>query len=168
MFKSIVLIIFIIFSTNIFSQSKEPDKKTEEFLKAARNNNVEKVEELLNKGVDINARDDRGQTALMKAAIFQALDTFQFLLDNGADLWLKTPATTWGRGETREGEDVLQIAKMYKINNIIELIKDHIARQFYEGRKPHFLKEETVNDTTLRQEEIGAKYIKYMKKILSN
>jgi len=56
---------------------------------AAKNGNIERINTLLKEGVDINAKDARGKTALMYAALFSntisSFETVKFLLENEAN-----------------------------------------------------------------------------------
>merc|ERR1712137_741412 len=60
---------------------------TWELFHAAGNNNVKKLTELLNLGVDINQRDTgTGNTALHQAAMKGQKHALFFLVDQGADI----------------------------------------------------------------------------------
>lgn len=86
-------------------RSKEANVKS--FLIAACKGNVEILSEYLKK-IDVNATDDKGQTALMCAASYGRNDALRFLLDNGADRNMKDKdgwtamkwAYEYGHGET--------------------------------------------------------------------
>lgn len=64
-------------------------KKTMEspdtLLKAAKENRVSRVEELLTQGTEINAVDHRGYSALMLAAYSDSDEAVHYLLSHGAD-----------------------------------------------------------------------------------
>lgn len=61
-----------------------------DLIEAAKAGNIEKLQLLVNSGVDINSKDkEHGATALMVAAFFGNLDEVKFLLDNGADATIK-------------------------------------------------------------------------------
>ena len=55
-------------------------------MRAALDGNTEEVKELINRGADINQRDDNGRTALMFAAINTHYETMKVLLESGADV----------------------------------------------------------------------------------
>lgn len=57
-----------------------------EWQEATRCGNLEKVRELLEQGMDIDARDGHGQTALMNAAHAGQLELARLLIEKGAAL----------------------------------------------------------------------------------
>ena len=57
-----------------------------DLVNAATLGNIERVRNLLNNGVDINASTYYGDTALMAASNWGHIDTVQLLLDRGADI----------------------------------------------------------------------------------
>ena len=67
-----------------------------DIFEAARTGNIKRISELLEQGVDINSKDDKGLTALYQAACCSndtsSLETVKFLIDHGADVNIKTPA----------------------------------------------------------------------------
>ncbi len=58
----------------------------EELLEAALNGDMVKVELLIEKGVDINAKDDSGWTALIHAARHGHTEIAEFLIQKGAEV----------------------------------------------------------------------------------
>lgn len=56
---------------------------------AAENGHSQVYEFLLDHGVNLNAQNDRGETALMRAAGREQLETVKFLLKHGARVNLK-------------------------------------------------------------------------------
>jgi ankyrin repeat protein len=60
-------------------------------IRAAQQGDTATMEALLAKGVDVNAKSEYGQTALMWAALFGHSTLIQLLLDKGADPNAKTP-----------------------------------------------------------------------------
>ncbi|MDI6727892.1 MAG: ankyrin repeat domain-containing protein [Thermodesulfovibrionales bacterium] len=56
---------------------------------AAWAGNIKKIIELLDKGADINAKDNNGWTALIWAAREGKTDAINFLINNGADVYVK-------------------------------------------------------------------------------
>ncbi len=57
-----------------------------EWKAATMQGDLEKVRSLLNDGVDINAKDEHGQTALMNAAHAGQLELLRLLIERGANL----------------------------------------------------------------------------------
>lgn len=56
------------------------------FFKSAEANDTQKLQEILQSGIDINAKDNYGWTALMRAASKNAVETSRILIDAGADI----------------------------------------------------------------------------------
>src|SRR5262245_48464482 len=57
----------------------------EQLLEAARTGNLQRVQELLNKGADIQTKNKYGTTPLFFAAAKGHLEVARFLLEKGAD-----------------------------------------------------------------------------------
>jgi ankyrin repeat protein len=70
--------------------AKDTPTLDEQLIKAAGPGDLELVKTLLDKGADVNARDNRGKTALMSAVWGGDLKVVQLLLDWGADANAKT------------------------------------------------------------------------------
>lgn len=62
---------------------------TEAFFTAAIEGDIENLKSLLEKGMDINVRNKKKQTAILIAAIHKKLDTVEFLANEGADINLQ-------------------------------------------------------------------------------
>jgi len=63
-------------------------KQSEQIIEAIQDNDLDKVQSLVESGLDVNVRDpETGLTALMMAACRAQVDTVQYLVDNGADLF---------------------------------------------------------------------------------
>jgi len=56
---------------------------TTDLFSAIQKNDVAKVQELLDQGADVNARNHKGQTTLMVAVIFGAYATAKILIEKG-------------------------------------------------------------------------------------
>ncbi|WP_438824076.1 ankyrin repeat domain-containing protein [Bacillus sp. JJ1503] len=61
----------------------------EDFFTAAIEGDIETLKSLLEKGIDINVRNKKKQTAILLAAINNKLDTVEFLANEGADINLQ-------------------------------------------------------------------------------
>jgi ankyrin repeat protein len=86
---------------------------------------------LLERGVDINKRDDWGRTPLMWAAQSAPLETVQFLIDCGADVNIVSGKNMNG---VSSNETALQLAKRAKRTDVVALLLQHGANE-----KPPFL-----------------------------
>ena len=62
-----------------------------ELLKAAQTGPTATIEALLDKGADINTKDDDSLTPLIWAAEYGHIDIVQKLLNRGADIKIKGP-----------------------------------------------------------------------------
>ena len=67
-----------------------PPSPAEAFVSAARDGDLAAMQKLLARGVDVNAKDNSGGTALYWAS-FDHLDIVRALLDRGADVNADTP-----------------------------------------------------------------------------
>jgi uncharacterized protein len=73
-------------------QAKPPLREVDaDLIAAARTGSTELVQTLVEKGANVNAKDDMGRTALMWAANNGASDMAQFLLSKGAEVNAKDP-----------------------------------------------------------------------------
>lgn len=86
-------------------------------IDAVINKDVERIKSLLEAGVDIEFRDDRGRTALMAATQANAVEIAQILIDAGADVN--------ARDNIQDSPYLLSGARGY--NEILRLTLDHGA-----------------------------------------
>jgi len=63
--------------------------KNEELLQAAKQGNLKKLNELLSKGADVNAKDGNGNSVLLYAIKHNKVEAVNFLLSKGANLEAK-------------------------------------------------------------------------------
>lgn len=115
--------------------AKDSDGRTE-LMRAAWSSELDKVEFLIEVGVEVNAQDNDGQTALMNASYSGNADVVEVLLKNGADPLLKT--YTWEYDATlfaaEQGhENVLGILEIYVEEDVIvdgkkEALKNIVSR----------------------------------------
>jgi len=70
------------------SKKAEEMRKLQEhaLMVLAYRGEVDGMKDLLAKGVDVNARDERGGTAIMQAAVAGKSDAVKLLIENGADI----------------------------------------------------------------------------------
>jgi len=69
-------------------------------LATAVSGDMQAVEELLAKGADVNAKSDRGLSALHSAAVFGHRDIVELLIEKGADVNAKAERSLWDEGMT--------------------------------------------------------------------
>jgi ankyrin repeat protein len=83
----------------------------ESFIDAAKNNDLTKVQGLLQRGVDVNAKNDHGETSLMLASEQGYLAMVKLLLEKGADV---NAADAYGRTALMgaSGNDHIEVAKL--------------------------------------------------------
>ncbi len=78
-----LLIPAVLFAITLFARAE--DNVNEQLLEAARTGNLQLVQQMLEKGADVNARNRYGTTPLFFAAAKGHLDILRLLLDKGAD-----------------------------------------------------------------------------------
>lgn len=81
--------------------------------------NVDYVKKLLMRGLDINAKNSIGHTALHKAVLLDTVDMAQLLLSNGADVSLtdnrgSTPLDMARRKGSEDAKAILQLLKRHR------------------------------------------------------
>jgi ankyrin repeat protein len=105
-------------SSSTQGPAKESQKNEQSFEMAIPSNNVEKVKELISGGADVNVRDSRGNTPLLRAigtrrlSRTARLSMVKILISAGADVNAKNP-----RGQTP-----LDLAKRGGQTEIVELL----------------------------------------------
>ena len=112
----------------------EQAQLNEQLRRAAQNTELQKLEELLNKGADINFQNQKGETVLMivassiRTVTDKRFDTINFLLEKGADVNI----------QDHEGRTVLMIVASLKLNKAVKIFVNHkgtkINIQDHEGR----------------------------------
>ena len=80
-------------------------------MKAAKEGNAEKVQELLAAGADVNAQDERGLTPLMWAAGNSFQNTVQILLNAGADIDIKNNKGRTALDLTRNSDEIKELLR---------------------------------------------------------
>jgi len=84
-----------------------------ELLKAARSRDVEKVKKLIDKGADIEARNEDGWTPLIIASNYGYSEIVRVLIENGADANMK---------DERSKETALMFAVFHNLIDIVEML----------------------------------------------
>ncbi len=85
----------------------------------ARNGNIDGVKFLVEKGADINIKDEYGATALLYAADKGHADIVKYLISKGADVHLRT----------KNGKTALSLAIKYKNDEVIKILKAKGAKE---------------------------------------
>ena len=78
-----------------------------------------KVQQLVEIGVDVNKKDERGKTPLMYAILFKQTEIVAYLIRNGADY----------RAEDSNGLTISDYAEKSKSEEIIKLVNDARKRR---------------------------------------
>ena len=90
-----------------------------DFLQAIENGDVPKVREFISAGVDINAEDDNGDTALLTASWSGNKEIVELLLANGADVNYETDAyfyTALMRASGQRHAEIVRLLLNYGAN----------------------------------------------------
>jgi len=82
-------------------------------LDAAAKGDTERVKNLLDKGVNVNVKDQQGSNPLAHAAWFGHTDTAKLLIERGADV----------NAKKNDDKSVLELATMRGHENIVQLLK---------------------------------------------
>ncbi len=90
-----------------------------DFLRAVKNGNVYKARTLINKGVDVNTKTDKGVSDLMIAAYWNNIEIVKLLIDRGANVNKKD----------NYGETALMCATRRVNTEIVELLKNAGAKK---------------------------------------
>lgn len=80
---------------------------------------LSKVQQLVEIGVDVNKKDERGKTPLMYAILFKQTEIVSYLIRNGADY----------RAEDSNGLTISDYAEKSKSEEIIKLVSDARKRR---------------------------------------
>uniref|UniRef100_A0A2C9KIL6 Uncharacterized protein n=1 Tax=Biomphalaria glabrata TaxID=6526 RepID=A0A2C9KIL6_BIOGL len=131
------------------SHHKAFEGKFTALMLASKLGNLQTVRVLLKFNADINIQDSEGLTALMFASQKGHFEIAEFLLQSGADFQL----------ENCEGETVLALAFKNGHLNIINILKDHVDRNYSSNKECihniacviQSLKEKDVNNRKLIQ-----------------
>ena len=88
-------------------------------IQVVKDNNIEKVKELIESGVDINFQDEDKKTALMYAVFFRYKYIVGLLIEKGADLDIQDDYgnTAYDLAKKEGDEDIAKIIENHKLNN---------------------------------------------------
>ena len=87
-------------------------------LEASSEGKIDRVKELLEKGADVNAKDEYDSTALIKASEAGDPEVVRMLLENEADV----------NAKTMYGSTMLKLAILQKHTEIVDLLEKYIQR----------------------------------------
>ncbi len=82
-------------SNGLLYRQRKDDKLTEAFIFASGQGQTDVLREAIYKGINVNATDSYGNTALCLAAYWGKLDTVRILLKSGANLEQKDEQNAW-------------------------------------------------------------------------
>lgn len=119
-----------------------------QMIEAVKTNSIEKVSELINKDLNlVNAKNNRGETAILMAAYYQSQEIKELLLNNGAELNIFEASAV---GNTQRVRDLL--------NESPERIDSYSGDGFTPlGLASHFGNEETVKLLLERGADLDAR-----------
>ncbi|WP_295156070.1 ankyrin repeat domain-containing protein [uncultured Brachyspira sp.] len=115
----IFLLLFNVFAcaeNNVFDcaeNAENAENLDSLFINSVRRNKINDVKLLLDRGADLNIKNNKGNTALMYACLLNHEPIVKFLVDKGADLNIKN----------NEGYTALDIALNQKYRKIANIIK---------------------------------------------
>jgi ankyrin repeat protein len=89
-FVACALIIILAAVVGCGKEKKLRELREHALMVHAYKGELDAIKDLLAKGTDVNARDERGGTALMQAAVANKTDVVKFLLESGADIDAQT------------------------------------------------------------------------------
>lgn len=119
--KIIICVVFLFVGTFSFSEQQEPS-----IITAAKTENIEVIQFLLNKGADINECDQFGDTALLIAVAGKNIPLIKYLVEHGANV---NPKPGY-RGSTP-----LSLAIKKGNMEIIKYLTDHGAKIVQKNKK---------------------------------
>jgi len=90
-----------------------------DFLRAVKNGNINKTRALINKGVDVNTKTDKGVSGLMVATYWNNIEIVKLLMDRGANV----------NEKDNDGETALMRAARRVNTEIVEILKNAGAKE---------------------------------------
>ncbi len=118
-FASVILALSLMIFTDISSASED-----DSLLKSASTENLSKVRALLKKGINVDAKDNVGVTALMIASEFGREKIVQALLDKGAQV----------NHQRKDGYTALIIASQEGNESVVRVLLDRGAKINYQAK----------------------------------
>ena len=105
------------FAPRHLNRSTASFEMANDFLQAIENGDVPKVREFISAGVDINAEDDDGETALLTSSWSGNKEIVELLLANGADVNYETDAYFYTALMRASGQGHTEIARLSLIHS---------------------------------------------------
>jgi serine/threonine-protein phosphatase 6 regulatory ankyrin repeat subunit B len=84
--RTFLLLLILVLAVMIITGNSVTGSDTEVFLKSVKSGDYAEVKRLIEKGADVNARNNGGSTALMRASYRGRQDIVQLLIEAGADV----------------------------------------------------------------------------------
>ena len=84
--KKIIIISFVIILITNLSLLAQPTKKEDKFIAFAANGELDKIENYIKKGIDVNVRNKSKWTALAYACKYNHIEIVKLLVDSGANV----------------------------------------------------------------------------------
>jgi uncharacterized protein len=109
----------LLLALSIFCSASFAQDQGQALIEAAKQGDLKQVQELLEKGADINTKDKDGMTALMVACLNGHAEVVKDLLAKGADV----------NAEAKKGFTALKMASLYNYTEVVELLKAHGAKE---------------------------------------
>lgn len=116
----IKVIIFIIVSFSVF-RTDALGIQEKKLFENAQSGRLKYVRQARRKGVNVNARDERGWTALHYAAYFGHLNIVVELLDMNCDISIKTPAGKTAYDFAKERLHIAVMIELFAVSAVNEL-----------------------------------------------
>ena len=80
------LIILVDYMNATKNNATKNEVKTSELLSAIKSGDIDRAKNLMDNGADVNAKDKKGRTILMYAAVHGYAEIAKLLMDNGAEV----------------------------------------------------------------------------------
>ena len=109
-----ILLFALLAAASVSAHGKDP---TKELLEAASKGNTSRVKLLLEKGIQVNAVDGKGRTALFRAVEKGHVNTVRVLLEAGADSSIKNNKgrTPWSKIPQKKDREATAIRSLLHI-----------------------------------------------------
>jgi ankyrin repeat protein len=99
----------------------DTEARTAHFIDAARRGDLELVKKFVAEGIDVNASNKSGETALMEACAHGHLDVINLLLDHKADIKLRNNLNETALVKAFEGKSALEILSLVDKRGLLNM-----------------------------------------------